>query len=131
MGNQVWFHRDVFFKERVHINDQVLDHRETKHRLDRHLVADITHQHLASQAIATIDAHGIRTAYSVCTGASIGQRTILRPLNCVQGIKQSIDWISLNLVLCPIWLLVVLRVETLNTYKSFHTISPLYSDWKR
>src|SRR6266568_2315115 len=124
MGNQVRLHGDVFFKERVHINDQVFDHREAKHRLDRYLVADITHQHLAGQAVATIDAHGIRTTYSMCAGASIGQRTILCPLNCVQCIEQPIDWISLNLVLCPVRLLFLLRVEALNTYKDFHTVSP-------
>jgi hypothetical protein len=49
----------VMLPEGFHIDDHVFDHRQADQGLDGDMLAHILHQHLAGQAVAPVDAHGV------------------------------------------------------------------------
>src|SRR5712692_4679600 len=124
VGDKIGFDRFVLGKKLVLIDNQVLDDWEAKHGLDGHLLAHVTRQDLAGQAIAAVDTHGIRTAHAVRTRAAIRQRAILRPLDSIQCIQQAIDRVGLDAIGCPVRFTVFLGVVAFDTYEQFHITTP-------
>ena len=62
--DEIGHHRLIMLEERLHINNQVFDHGQPKHRLHQDFVrAEVVHQHLARQAVVPVDAHSIGAAH--------------------------------------------------------------------
>src|SRR6266568_1604013 len=124
IGNQVGLDVFIFVKERIHIDDQVFDDWETKHRLDGHFIANIAHKHLAGQAVTTIDTHGIRTTHAMRAGAAVGKGTVHSPFDGVHGVQQAVDGVSFHAIFGPIWFLILFRVEAFNAHQHIHGLPP-------
>ena len=122
--DQVGLDGFIFIKERIHVDYKVFDDRVAKHRFNRHLIANIAHQDLASQAVAAIDAHGIRTTDTMCAGAAVCERAIHCPFDGVHGVQQAVDGIDLHAIIGPVWLLILFGVEASDTHQHIHGLPP-------
>ena len=60
-------HLLIVIEERFHVHDQILDNLQAEQWLDGNFVADIAYQSFASQMIASVDAHRVRSAHAVRT----------------------------------------------------------------
>src|SRR3954447_13580157 len=93
-------------------------------RLDCHLAAKIAHQDLAGQPVAAIDAHGVRTADPMSAGSAIGQCSVLRPLDLIEGIENAIRTLDLNVVIPENGLHIDFRVVSLDPQLNLHGAAP-------
>ncbi len=98
-------------EERLHVDDQVLDHRQAEDRLDRQGVAlDRPDQRLARQRVDVIDPHGVRAADPVGARPAQAQRLVLVPLDRQQDVEDPVHRVGGSLELLPARLGVVLGV---------------------
>jgi len=110
--DQIGQHGAVVLEERLHIDDHILDDAHAKQRLNRDLFrAQVLDQHLARQAVAPVDAHGIRAAHAVGARAPERERPIQVSLDILQQIQHPVGRISFYLVGFVMGLAVLLRVE--------------------
>ena len=63
--DQVGQHRAVLSPERLHVDDEVFDHRQATNGLEGDLGAGVAHQLLAGQAVGAVDDHGIGATHAV------------------------------------------------------------------
>ena len=93
-------------EERLHVDDEVLLHRQARDRLDEDWLrrVEVLQQRLAGEAVARVDAHRIGTTHAVCAGASERERAILLPLDLVKCVKDPVGRVSLDLELFPVLL---------------------------
>ncbi len=100
-GDQVRLDRAVGVEERLHVDHEVLLHRQSADRLHRHrerlarlpllfVRQQVAHQHLAGQPVDAVDAHGVRAAHPVRAGAPEGERAIEVALDVDQQIEQPV-----------------------------------------
>ena len=87
VGDQERHDVAVRLEERLHVDDQVLEHRQALDRLDRDRLArvEVLDQRLAGQPVAAVDPHRVRAADAVRARAAEGQRAVLLPLDLVQA----------------------------------------------
>ena len=86
-GDQERHHRAVGREERLHVDDEVLEHRQALDRLDGDRLAgvDVLEQRLAGQPVLAVDPHRVRAADAVRAGAAEGQRAVEVPLDLRHG----------------------------------------------
>ncbi len=99
-GDQVRLDRAVGVEERLHVDHQVLLHRQPADRFDRDgqrlarllLLAgqQVAHQHLAGQPVDAVDPHRVRPAHPVRAGPPEGQRAVEVALDVDQQIEQPV-----------------------------------------
>ena len=70
--DQVRFDLLICGEKRLQVNDQVFYHPERQQRHDGDLVRQTPHQELTGQTVQPIDAHRIRAADAMATGAAKG-----------------------------------------------------------
>jgi len=71
--DEVRFDLLILGEKRIQVNHQVFDHPERQQRHNGDLVRQTPHQELTGQAIQPIDAHRIRAADAMATGAAKGE----------------------------------------------------------
>src|SRR6516165_9435710 len=96
-GDQVGLDRSVRVEERLHVDNQVLLHRQPADRFDRDgerlarlLGEQIAHQHLAGQSVDAVDAHAVGAAHAVRTGSPEGQRPVEVALDVDQQVEHAV-----------------------------------------
>src|SRR5579859_6920223 len=120
----------VLGEEGVHIYDQVANHRETQHRLDGNVRANIFHEQLAGEPVASVDAHRIGAADAVRAGASKCQGAVLFPFDLVQNVQEPVFAVSLDSEVLPVGLRARIRLVALDLHmdgvdaiRGSHTLS--------
>ena len=110
-------------EERLHIDDQVFDHLHPQQGLHGDLGSmQITHQRLAGQVVAPVDAHGIRAAYAVGAGAAEGERPIVITLNVFKQVQHAVIRLTIQFVAFKVRFLILFRVEAENFKGHFHLL---------
>ena len=91
-GDEERHHHAVGREERLHVDDEVLEHRQALDRLDGDRLArvDVLEQRLAGQPVAAVDPHRVGAADAVRARAAEGQRAVLVPLDLVQGVEHAV-----------------------------------------
>src|SRR3984885_13888237 len=101
-GDQVWLDRAIGVEERLHVDDQVLLHRQSADRLDRDgqpfcgfvrrglAGQQIAHQHLAGQSVDAVDPHRVGATHAVRAGPPEGQRAVQIALDVDQQIEHTV-----------------------------------------
>ena len=91
LGLQERLDRAHLGPERLHVDDQVLDHRQVAHRRDRGHVAALDerlHGRLAGQHRAAVHAHAAGAADRHAARLAIGQRAVALVLDRIEGVQQ-------------------------------------------
>ena len=104
-------HRAVPVEERLHVDDQVLQHGEPADRLDRHLGRDVFDEDLAREGVAAVDHHRVRAADAVGARAAEREGPVVMPLHLVEHLDQPLERVHLDRELVPPRVLGDLRVE--------------------
>ena len=100
--DQVGHDRLVMIEERLHVDDQVLDHRQAEDRLDGHHVgSQRTDQGLAGQLVGAVDSHGVGAADPVRARATQAQRIVLAVLDLQEHIEDAVHRIGGQFELLP------------------------------
>jgi hypothetical protein len=96
VSDQVRLDRSIRLEERLHVDDQVLQDRQTFDRLDGDrgglavLGQQIFDQDLASKTIHAVDPHGVRAAHAVGAGAAEAEGAVDVPLDVVQQVQDAV-----------------------------------------
>jgi hypothetical protein len=93
--------RTVAGKERLHVDDEVLQDREAPDGLHRRFRQDVLHQDLARQAVLTVDHHGVGAADPVGARTPKGKRPVLVPLHLVQRVEEPVVGLGVDRELVP------------------------------
>ena len=98
-------------EERLHVDDEVLLHRQALDGLDEDglVEVEVLQQRLAGQPVAAVDPHRVGAADAVGAGAAERQRAVLLPLDLVQGVEHAVGAVHLDPVVLPVRLGVQLR----------------------
>ncbi len=113
--DQVGHDRLVMIEERLHVNDQVLDHRQAEDRLDGHDVgSQRTDQGLAGQEVRTVDSHGVGAADPVRARPTQAQRIVLVVLDPQEHVEDAVHRIGGQLELLPARRVVALGIIPLD-----------------
>ena len=104
LGDQEWHDLAVGLEERFHVHDQVLLQRQTLDGFNGDWLGGVKvlEQGLAGQAVAAVDAHRIGTADAVGAGPAEGQRTVVVPLDLVQGVQHTVGAVHGQLEVFPV-----------------------------
>src|SRR5690606_23126480 len=114
----------VLREERLHVDDEVLDHRKPEQRLERDLPSRIPDEDLAGEGVDAVDAHGVGAAHAVGAGTAVGEAAVLMPLDRVEAVQHAIRLLELDLVLPVVRLPVGFRVVALDSEERLHLSRP-------
>ena len=88
---QVRLHRLELRPEGIHVDDEVLDHRQVAHRRDhRHVagVRDVVHPHLAGEHGAAVHPHPAGAADHHPAALAVGERAVVAVLDDVEAVEE-------------------------------------------
>ena len=113
LGDKEGLHGPIRREEGLHIDDEVLLQGQALDGFNGDgAVAEILDQGLTGQAIAPVDAHGVRAANAMSAGAPEREGPVLLTLDLHERIQHAVGGIGRYDVLLPVRLLVELRDET-------------------
>src|SRR5680860_620863 len=122
VGDQERHHGTVGVEERLHVDNEVFEDRQSLDRLDGDLLRRVyvLDQRLAGQAVLAVDSHRVGPAYSVSAGPTESQGTIEVPLDLVQRVEDTVGRLSADLETLPLRLLRHLGVVAEDLYGDVH-----------
>jgi hypothetical protein len=116
-------HLCVISEKGVHVDDQVLDHREGRKRLERNRFRHVLDQRLAGKPVLAVYLHRAGTADPVGAGPPEGEAAVDRVLDLRQTVKESFERLHLHGIFLPPGDAVPFRVETFYLERVFfHTL---------
>src|SRR5678815_1012876 len=77
--DQIRQDRAVAGEERLHVDDEVLEHRQAADRLDRHPRGDVANDDLARERVLAVDHHRVRAVDAVRARTPECQRSVVVP----------------------------------------------------
>ncbi len=111
IGDQPRLDRPVAGEERLHVHDEVPDHRHAADRLDDDLGWKVFDEDLAGEAVHAVDDDRVRAADPVPARAPDSEGSVLVPLDLMEEVEETVHRVGVDPVLLEVALGVGLRVE--------------------
>src|SRR5918994_2661032 len=99
--DQVREHGPIPGEERLHIYDEILQHRESADRFDGDAWRHVANDDLARQGVPPVDHHRVGAADPVCARTPKRQRSVQVPLHVVERVEEPVVWFALDRELVP------------------------------